>query len=278
MAKNKNDRVTLIACAAAFAINTVLFCVKLYVGLSANSISIYSDAVNNMFDSVSALAAFVCLFVIYAISSSALEAVVKKSEQFFSFLMSAVILVTGFYFAYNSLERLLYPTPISYLSRYLVMLLVTVAVKLLMYFVYRGAYRMTGSPVIKMMTADSILDCFITLATVMSLTVSQYVEFAVDAVFGIVISVVLIVSAVKSAINSGAVMIDYVKAETREAVEETIARFGVTVSEITYRSLGRETQAFVRIELPESESAEELEQKLCAACLEKAGVALNILK
>ncbi len=278
MAKNKNDRVTLIACAAAFAINTALFCVKLYVGLSANSISIYSDAINNMFDSVSALAAFVCLFVIYAISSSALEAVVKKSEQFFSFLMSAVILVTGFYFAYNSLERLLYPTPISYLSRYLVMLLVTVAVKLLMYFVYRGAYRMTGSPVIKMMTADSILDCFITLATVMSLTVSQYVEFAVDAVFGIVISVVLIVSAVKSAINSGAVMIDYVKAETREAVEETMVRFGVTVSEITYRSLGRETQAFVRIELPESESAEELEQKLCAACLEKAGVALNILK
>lgn len=60
------------------------------------------------------------------------------------------------------------------------------------------------------MAADSILDCFITLATVMSLTVSQYVEFAVDAVFGLVISAVLVTSAVKLAKKSGAVMLDFV--------------------------------------------------------------------
>lgn len=275
--KNRNDRLTVLACAAAFVINTVLFCVKLYVGLSANSISIYSDAVNNMFDSVSALAAFVCLWVLFDMKSPKLSAVVKKSEQFFSFLMSAAVLVTGAYFAYNSLERLLYPTPVSYLSRYLVMLLVTVAVKLVMFFVYRGAYRLTGSPVIKMMTADSILDCFITLATVMSLTVSQYVEFAVDAVFGIAISVVLVVSAMKSALASGAVIIDYVDKATRDAVDEVFASHGISCEYLSYRNLGRETEAFARIELPEGADAEKIKQKLCTACLERTGVVLNIL-
>ena len=49
----KNDKITVITCAAAFALNVALFSVKLYVGLCANSISIYSDAVNNMFDSLS---------------------------------------------------------------------------------------------------------------------------------------------------------------------------------------------------------------------------------
>ena len=56
----KNDKITVITCAAAFALNVALFSVKLYVGLCANSISIYSDAVNNMFDSLSGLAAFIC--------------------------------------------------------------------------------------------------------------------------------------------------------------------------------------------------------------------------
>lgn len=188
----KNDKITVITCAAAFALNVALFSVKLYVGLCANSISIYSDAVNNMFDSLSGLAAFICFAALLSSSSEGTRAIIKKAEQFFSFVMSVIILLTGLYFAYNSLERLFYPTPISYLTRYLVMLIVTVAVKFVMFFAYRGVYRITGSPIIKVMTADSILDCFITLATVMSLTVSQYVEFAVDAVFGLVISTVLI--------------------------------------------------------------------------------------
>ena len=58
----KNDKITVITCAAAFVLNVALFSVKLYVGLCANSISIYSDAVNNMFDSLSGLAAFIRFF------------------------------------------------------------------------------------------------------------------------------------------------------------------------------------------------------------------------
>lgn len=140
----KNDKITVITCAAAFALNVALFSVKLYVGLCANSISIYSDAVNNMFDSLSGLAAFICFAALLSSSSEGTRAIIKKAEQFFSFVMSVIILLTGLYFAYNSLERLFYPTPISYLTRYLVMLIVTVAVKFVMFFAYRGVYRITG--------------------------------------------------------------------------------------------------------------------------------------
>lgn len=140
----KNDKITVITCAAAFALNVALFSVKLYVGLCANSISIYSDAVNNMFDSLSGLAAFICFAALLSSSSEGTHAIIKKAEQFFSFVMSVIILLTGLYFAYNSLERLFYPTPISYLTRYLVMLIVTVAVKFIMFFAYRGVYRITA--------------------------------------------------------------------------------------------------------------------------------------
>ena len=84
----KNDKITVITCAAAFALNVALFSVKLYVGLCANSISIYSDAVNNMFDSLSGLAAFICFAALLSSSSEGTRAIIKKAEQFFSFVMS----------------------------------------------------------------------------------------------------------------------------------------------------------------------------------------------
>ena len=268
----KNDKITVITCAAAFALNVALFSVKLYVGLCANSISIYSDAVNNMFDSLSGLAAFICFAALLSSSSEGTRAIIKKAEQFFSFVMSVIILLTGLYFAYNSLERLFYPTPISYLTRYLVMLIVTVAVKFIMFFAYRGVYRITGSPIIKVMAADSILDCFITLATVMSLTVSQYVEFAVDAVFGLVISAVLVTSAVKLAKKSGAVMLDFVGSGKREEISEIFDSLGVAVDYITYRRTGTDIEAFAKPAFPENTDENEITQKLVSACKEILGV------
>ena len=273
----KNDKITVITCAAAFALNVALFSVKLYVGLCANSISIYSDAVNNMFDSLSGLAAFICFAALLSSSSEGTRAIIKKAEQFFSFVMSVIILLTGLYFAYNSLERLFYPTPISYLTHYLVLLMITVVVKLIMFFAYRGVYRVTGSPIIKVMAADSILDFFITLATVMSLTVSQYAEFAVDAVFGIVISIALIISALKLAKKSGAVMLDFVGSEKREETEEIFSSLGVEVEYITYRRTGTETEAFVKPVFPENSDEDKITQTLVTACKEK-GVTLHILK
>ena len=273
----RNDKITVITCAAAFALNVALFSVKLYVGLSANSISIYSDAVNNMFDSLSGLAAFICFAALLSSTSEAARAIIKKAEQFFSFVMSVIILLTGLYFAYNSLERLFYPTPISYLTHYLVLLMITVAVKLIMFFAYRGVYRVTGSPIIKVMAADSILDFFITLATVMSLTVSQYAEFAIDAVFGIVISIALIISALKLAKKSGAVMLDFVGSEKREETEKIFSSLGVEVEYITYHRTGTETEAFVKPVFPENSDEDKITQTLVTACKEK-GVTLHILK
>ena len=125
------------------------------------------------------------------------------------------------------------------------------------------------------MAADSILDCFITLATVMSLTVSQYVEFAVDAVFGLVISTVLITSAVKLAKKSGTVMLDFVGSGKREEISEIFDSLGVAVDYITYRRT--DIEAFAKPKFPENTDENEITQKLVSACKEK-GVTLHILK
>lgn len=204
---NKN-KTTLCVCFVAFLVNAVLFFVKLYIGLRTNSISIYSDSLNNLFDSLSGLLTLVSLILIVRKAASS-EEIIKRSEQLFSFVMSVAVALAGFYFAYSSLERLMYPAPVWYTPLYLVMLAVTAAVKIFLFFFYRTFYKKTASPVIKVMSVDSILDFFITAVTVLTLYISGKGSFSFDAIFGILISVLIIVSAVKLIISNAKEIIGF---------------------------------------------------------------------
>lgn len=205
---NKN-RFMLIACGIAFSVNLALFMTKLYIGLRTNSISVYSDAINNMFDSLSGLITLVCMAVILRKAEGSLRVSISKSENLFSFLTALAMTGAGLYFAYTSLERMMYPTPIWFTYYYLAALLITCAVKAALYFIYGFLGKKSESPVIKVMKYDCILDFFITLMTVITLAVSKSGTYAVDSVFGIIISVIMTVTAVRLLISNGKELVDY---------------------------------------------------------------------
>lgn len=95
--------------------------------------------------------------------------------------------------------------------------------------------------------------------------------------FGLVISAVLVTSAVKLAKKSGAVMLDFVGSGKREEISEIFDSLGVAVDYITYRRTGTEIEAFAKPAFPENTDENEITQKLVSACKEK-GVTLHILK
>lgn len=205
------SRYMLIACAVAFSVNLALFMTKLYIGLRTNSISIYSDAVNNMFDSLSGLITFVSMFFILRKSEESVSVSIPKCENLFSFLTALAMTGAGLYFGYTSLERLMYSTPVWFTYYYLAALIFTCAVKIALFFVYGRLGRKSSSPVIRVMKYDCILDFFITLMTVITLAVSKAGTYALDAVFGIIISVIMTVTAIRLLLSNGRELVDYKK-------------------------------------------------------------------
>ena len=208
---------------ALVPVNLLLFGVKLYVGLSSNSIAIYSDAVNNLFDGLSALVTAAALWSMLRKTDARSPGQLKKTEQLFSFLLSVVVTFTGFYFAYCSLERFMYPTPVWFTGLYLGALVATALVKLGLFFYLRKKTRTVPSPVLSALAADSLLDFFITLMTVATLLLSLTGTFSFDALFGLVISTVIVVSAVKSVLAAAAILVDYVPQKDRDAVGEILS-------------------------------------------------------
>ena len=178
--------------AAGTLFNLLLFGVKLYVGLAANSICIWSDAMNNLADAL-------------------------------SFLLSLVVAGVGISFAWSSLERLLYPTPVWFSTKHFFIVLLTVLAKGGMYFFYRAYARKTRSDVLRVMQTDSLMDCFITTATLLSFTLTRYLSFAVDAIFGLAISVFLFVGAAGLLRTHLRALLGHVDKETRMRVASCIS-------------------------------------------------------
>lgn len=128
--------------AAVFGIcvNLCLFMVKLYVGISTNSISIYVDSLNNALDSVVCIIALVG-FWLSVRTSPKYPFGLGRAEDLTGFITAVVIVGTGFGFGYVSLERTLYPAPVWFSVRYAVIIAVTAVVKLLLgaYYKFQGS-------------------------------------------------------------------------------------------------------------------------------------------
>lgn len=219
-------------CIFAFVSNLTLFLIKLYVGLSSNSISIYSDGVNNMFDGLGALLTAVTLGILGRSLLVGAAAVNRKTEELLSLVLSILVLFSGAYFAYTSLERLIYPTPVWFSMKYLYILIATALFKLVMFFVYRFMNRKIGSSTVKVMTYDCLLDFLITAVTVVSLAVSARGTFSFDALCGLGISAVIITGAVKMLADKLRRASGYVSAEKRELIEELFKNQGIEKQDI----------------------------------------------
>ncbi|MGN0567835.1 MAG: cation diffusion facilitator family transporter [Acutalibacteraceae bacterium] len=279
----QNTKITLSVCGFAFAANLVLFSVKLYVGLSSNSISIFSDAINNMFDSLSGLVTFICLMCVASSAKTDADPVIRKAEQLFSFIISVITTLAGFYFLYNSLERFLYPAPVWYMTKYLVLICVTAAAKLMMFMFYRLMSKKSASSVIRVLALDSLLDFFITCATVISLVLSQNAGVAVDAIFGLVISCVIIISAVKMVLSGAASLINFVSSERRETVREIICGNPAVSDcvEIKYLTDSDDVYAYARISFQADADSVQIEKavsQISEECAEKTGIRVNVIR
>ncbi len=268
---NSKNKSVLLTAATVLCINLMLFFIKLFIGLSANSISVYSDAVNNLFDSLSGA---LTLGSVIAVSKGA-GYFAEKTEQLLSLIISCFIGFSGVYFLYSSAERLMYPTPVWYTQKYFILLCMTAAVKLFLAAVFRRAYKKSASPVTRLMATDSLLDFFISCTTVMTLLLSRNGRYAFDAVCGIIISVIISVSAVKGIVNAVRLLINYVSSEKRTQIENILLSSDIIndVSSIRFAS----PDMCIVTAAPDKDDTPDT-QKICELIRQQTGIDTIIIR
>ncbi len=244
-----------------FGVNFLLFVTKLYVGLSSNSISIYSDGMNNFFDSLTGILSFALLFSAAKLNNPVTAYRTKKTEQLLTFVISVTVAFSAFYFAYNSLERLTYPTPVSFMTKYLVIIIITAVVKLVMFVVLRFYGKKNGSAVVRLISLDSLLDFFITAVTALTLILSVDGKYAFDAFCGMSISAVILFTAVKNIVSSLSHLTETPSKDKRQTLAELLE--DRDIKDISFNLSEEKDEVYIKIsgkEKPDS-LAREIEKE-----------------
>ena len=271
---------SILLIAVIIALNVGLAIAKLYVGLSSNSLCIMLDSINSFLDVLTAIASVIALAVVM---KSREDAPYGRSEYLASFVVSVVAVVLGGLFLIRSVNRLAMPEPVWFGVESTAIISVAIAVKLGIGVTCHILNKKLNSVAVKAIMLDSFLDVGVTTTSLVSYVVSGYVDYAVDAILGIVLSIVIIIFAVKMVVSSVKTIVVGDKCEDEKEIIENIVGGTDKVREIgkiTFHDYGTHQKICVVEVVYDSDSLDEVTDislSLTNKIFEQTGIKAQIL-
>lgn len=199
---NKRANYAIVTLAVALATDLALFFIKLYIGLSSNSLAILSDAINNLSDTFACAIAIVSFAIIKKNNDGRLAYGYGRMEYVADFMMSVIICIVGFAFVYLAVERLILPSIMIFSWLYFGIVSATALVKVGLGFFFRYRNKRVDSGVLRASELDSFADAGITVMSLIGFALNRYAKLRIDAVFGLIISGIMIFNGIKLLIHS----------------------------------------------------------------------------
>lgn len=172
--------------------NILLFLIKYIMGTLSGSISIVSDAFNNLSDS----GGCVVTFLGYKMASKPADKDHPfghgRVEYLTSLILSAIIVIVGFELFKSSAGKIMNPEPVKFSIIVLASLIISICVKLWMSVFNMKLGKKINSGVMTATAEDSRNDVIATSATVIALISSLFTDFPIDGIMGVIVSLFIL--------------------------------------------------------------------------------------
>lgn len=178
----------ILSSSVGIVANIFLFVAKFFIGSMTNSISITSDAFNNLSDMASAIFTFFGYKLAAKPADDDHPFGHGRIEYLVSLVIAAAILFVGFEFLINSIEKIITPEPIIFSFVAALVLIVSIGVKLwLARFNFFLGHKIQSSTMIATAN-DSKSDVLATVSTFVALVASLVTSLPVDGIMGCFVS------------------------------------------------------------------------------------------
>lgn len=186
----------LLASVVGILLNAFLFAIKLVVAILSGSVSIISDAFNNLSDASSS----VVTLIGFKISSKPADEDHpfghQRVEHICAFIVSAIILYIGIELGISSIQKIINPSAVEFSYITLGILIVTIFIKLWMSFFYKRTGKKIDSLSLKASSKDSLNDVIATFVIVIGLLVGKLFNINIDGYLGVAVCSYILISGI----------------------------------------------------------------------------------
>lgn len=172
--------------------NLLFSAIKLAVGLVANSISIISDAVNNLTDALSSVITIIGIRLANKPPDYKHPLGHGRVEYLTSLVIASIIILTGFEFLKESIERIFNPSTPTYQIYQIILVAVTVIGKGLLSAYFISAGKKANSDALIGSGQDAKMDVLATIATIVGAVITYATGLHVDGYIGVLLSIFIL--------------------------------------------------------------------------------------
>lgn len=176
--------------------NLMLSAIKLIIGLSANSIAITADAMNNLSDAASSIIALVGFKLANKPADREHPFGHARMEYISAMVVSFMVILVGLEFLKSSFGRIRNPLTLKFDTISFLILALSIVVKVWLGRFYKKIGRTIGSKTMEASAADSLSDSITTSVVAFSLLASLWTDFPADGYVGLIVSAFIIYSGI----------------------------------------------------------------------------------
>ncbi len=185
--------------AVGIGLNILLFMGKFFAGQLSGSIAVTADAFNNLSDAGSSAVTLLGFRLAGKKPDTDHPFGHGRIEYISGLIVAGLILLMGVELAKSSFDKILHPEEVTFSALAVVILAVSVAVKLYMWFYNRRIGGKFRSAAMEATAMDSLSDAAATFAVLLATLIGKWTGLAVDGYVGLLVALFILFSAYKAA-------------------------------------------------------------------------------
>lgn len=192
------EKYGMLSSITGIIVNLLLSLFKLMIGVVANSMSIISDALNNVTDAGSSIVTMIG----FKLSQKKIDTEHPwghgRMEYITAFIVDMLIILVGVELFKSSIDKIISPELPNISNLTLILLVVAVLVKLWLFFFYKKIAKTIDSEAIKGNAYDSISDAISTLVVLASAVVAKFIGISIDGYASILVAIFILFTGIKA--------------------------------------------------------------------------------
>lgn len=192
MGEKERIRLGMLSGIVGIVLNVILSVFKMIFGAITKSVSIVADGANNIFDAVSSIISLVGFKISGKPADDEHPFGHGRVEYVSALTLAFFILIMGVELIKTSIDKFRNPEVVIFSVPAVIVLVFSILAKIWLAFFNRKVGKLMNSVAVDAVVTDSIGDIASTVCSLIALVASNFTDWPIDAVMGIVVALVVI--------------------------------------------------------------------------------------